>query len=102
MRTRWADRGMHESSDSYPHDAPLRIADHPEQGVNVVGFLEVESGVGEIARRLVAALEVDRHSDDRDSVSRNARSHAPSARAFFSATRPRTTSTSFASARTIS
>ena len=36
--------------------APLRIADHPSAGVNLVGFLEVESGLGEFARRLARAL----------------------------------------------
>jgi glycosyltransferase involved in cell wall biosynthesis len=35
----------------------LRIAEEPAEGVNLVGFLEVESGVGEIARGLAAAFD---------------------------------------------
>jgi glycosyltransferase involved in cell wall biosynthesis len=38
------------------HAGHLRIPSRPEPGVNVAGFLEVESGVGEVARRLAAAL----------------------------------------------
>lgn len=37
--------------------APLRIPAHPKPGVNLVGFLEVESGLGEFARRLGRALD---------------------------------------------
>lgn len=37
--------------------AVLRIPDHPERGVNVVGYFEVESGLGEVARRLAAAVD---------------------------------------------
>lgn len=36
--------------------APLRIPQRPDAGVNLVGFLEIESGVGEFARRLAGAL----------------------------------------------
>lgn len=36
--------------------APLRIPDRPSAGINLVGFLEVESGLGEFARRLARAL----------------------------------------------
>jgi glycosyltransferase involved in cell wall biosynthesis len=36
--------------------APLRISERPVPGVNLVGFLEVESGLGEFARRLARAL----------------------------------------------
>ena len=36
--------------------APLRIPARPRPGVNLVGFLEVESGLGEFARRLAGAL----------------------------------------------
>lgn len=35
---------------------PLRISDSPVPGVNLVGFLEGESGVGEVARRLAAVV----------------------------------------------
>jgi glycosyltransferase involved in cell wall biosynthesis len=35
----------------------LRIADSPKPGVNLVGFLEAESGLGEFARRLAGALD---------------------------------------------
>lgn len=37
--------------------APLRIPEYPTPGVNLVGFLEAESGLGEVARRLAAALD---------------------------------------------
>ena len=36
---------------------PMGAPDSPRPGVNLVGFLEVESGLGEIARRLAAALD---------------------------------------------
>jgi glycosyltransferase involved in cell wall biosynthesis len=36
---------------------PLRIPEHPLPGVNLVGFLEAESGLGEVARRLAAVVE---------------------------------------------
>ena len=36
---------------------PLRIPEQPKPGVNLVGFLEAESGLGEVARRLAAVLE---------------------------------------------
>ena len=36
--------------------APLRIPERPSAGVNLVGFLEVESGLGEFARRLARAF----------------------------------------------
>jgi glycosyltransferase involved in cell wall biosynthesis len=48
---------MGESSSGHSVAVPLQIAEHPEAGVNVVGFFEIESGVGEMARRLVAAVE---------------------------------------------
>lgn len=35
----------------------LRIPEHPTPGVNFVGFLEAESGLGEVARRLAAAVD---------------------------------------------
>ena len=35
----------------------LRIAGHPRPGINLVGFLEAESGLGEIARRVARAIE---------------------------------------------
>lgn len=35
----------------------LRIPAHPRPGVNLVGFLEAESGLGEIARRVARAIE---------------------------------------------
>lgn len=38
-------------------EKPLRIPGRPKPGVNFVGFLEVESGLGEIARRLAAVLD---------------------------------------------
>jgi glycosyltransferase involved in cell wall biosynthesis len=36
---------------------PLEIAEHPAPGVNLVGFLEGELGLGEVARKLGRALE---------------------------------------------
>jgi glycosyltransferase involved in cell wall biosynthesis len=36
---------------------PIRAAPAPVPGVNLVGFLEAESGLGEIARRLLDAIE---------------------------------------------
>ena len=36
--------------------AALRVPDRLQRGVNVVGFFEVESGLGEVARRLAAAV----------------------------------------------
>jgi len=36
---------------------PLRIPGRPKPGVNLVGFLEAESGLGEVARRLAAVFE---------------------------------------------
>lgn len=36
--------------------APVRISGRPRPGVNLVGFLEVESGLGEFARRIARAL----------------------------------------------
>jgi len=36
---------------------PLRIPERPAPGINLVGFLEVESGLGEFARRLARALD---------------------------------------------
>jgi len=56
MRNRVGEPATQASFETPPLAAPLRIADHPRQGVNLVGFLEVESGLGEIARRLAAAL----------------------------------------------
>jgi glycosyltransferase involved in cell wall biosynthesis len=35
----------------------LRVPTHPGPGVNLVGFLDAESGLGEIARRIATALE---------------------------------------------
>ena len=35
----------------------LRIPEHPRPGVNLVGFLEAESGLGEFARRLASAID---------------------------------------------
>jgi glycosyltransferase involved in cell wall biosynthesis len=35
----------------------LRIPPHPRPGANLVGFLDAESGLGEIARRVASALE---------------------------------------------
>lgn len=40
-----------------PLARPLRISERPEPGVNFAGFLEVESGVGEVGRRLAAVLD---------------------------------------------
>ena len=37
--------------------ASLRVAEIPRPGVNLVGFFEAESGLGEFARRLARALE---------------------------------------------
>jgi glycosyltransferase involved in cell wall biosynthesis len=39
-----------------PLASPLRIPESPVPGVNLAGFLEGESGLGEVARRLGAAL----------------------------------------------
>jgi glycosyltransferase involved in cell wall biosynthesis len=36
---------------------PLRAPARPDRGVNLVGFLEAESGLGEVARRLAAILD---------------------------------------------
>jgi glycosyltransferase involved in cell wall biosynthesis len=44
-----------ESEGAFVH--PLTIAEVPVPGVNLVGFLEGEFGVGEIARRLGSALQ---------------------------------------------
>lgn len=40
-------------------DRPLHIPESPVPGVNVVGFLEAESGLGEVARRLAIVLDSD-------------------------------------------
>jgi glycosyltransferase involved in cell wall biosynthesis len=48
MRQRVADQ---------PLAKPLRIPERPLPGVNLVGYLEGESGLGEVARRLGSALE---------------------------------------------
>lgn len=45
------------SVDTEPRPARLAVPGDPSPGVNVVGFLEAESGLGEIARRIAAALE---------------------------------------------
>lgn len=36
---------------------PIAVADQPAPGVNIVGFLEAELGLGEVARKLVRGLE---------------------------------------------
>jgi len=43
---------------SRSHTTPLRVSELPVPGINLVGFLEAESGLGEIARRVDAALDV--------------------------------------------
>jgi glycosyltransferase involved in cell wall biosynthesis len=46
-----------ESGESHgSRSAPFRIAPHPQPGINLVGFLDAESGLGEIARRLAEAV----------------------------------------------
>lgn len=40
-----------------PFEQPIRVAAASAPGVNLVGFLEAESGLGEIARRLCRAIE---------------------------------------------
>jgi glycosyltransferase involved in cell wall biosynthesis len=48
---------MRERVADPPLAKPLRIPQRPVPGVNLVGYLEGESGLGEVARRLGAALQ---------------------------------------------
>jgi glycosyltransferase involved in cell wall biosynthesis len=48
---------VHEPVAADRRSARLTVTGGPSPGVNLVGFLEAESGLGEIARRIAAALE---------------------------------------------
>jgi glycosyltransferase involved in cell wall biosynthesis len=39
------------------HPTPVRIVDDPRRGVNLIGLLEAESGLGEVARRVARSIE---------------------------------------------
>lgn len=55
-----ATRGVTEVHEPAPPErgsARVTVTDNPSPGVNLVGFLEAESGLGEVARRIATALE---------------------------------------------
>jgi glycosyltransferase involved in cell wall biosynthesis len=47
---------MRNGVERLPAASALHIPEQPEPGVNLAGFLEVESGLGEVARRLAKVL----------------------------------------------